>query len=88
MSTQHPSTPAQGLLRGRRILVTGVLTPRSIAFAIAAAAQAAGAEVVLTSFGRAMSLTRKSAQRLSPEPEVLEMDVTDARIVPISGLMY
>jgi enoyl-[acyl-carrier protein] reductase I len=57
--------------------VTGVLTPKSIAFAIAAAAQAAGAEVMLTSFGRAMSLTRRSAQRLSPVPEVLEMDVTD-----------
>ena len=57
--------------------MTGVLTPRSIAFAIAAAAQAAGAEVMLTSFGRAMSLTRKSAKRLTPVPEVLEMDVTD-----------
>ena len=77
MSTENPSTPLRDLLHGKRIVVTGVLTPRSIAFAIAAAAQAAGAEVVLTSFGRAMSLTRKSAQRLDPVPEVLEMDVTD-----------
>lgn len=77
MSTKNPSTPAHGLLTGRRIVVTGVLTPKSIAFAIAAAAQAAGAEVMLTSFGRAMSLTRRSAQRLNPVPEVLEMDVTD-----------
>jgi meromycolic acid enoyl-[acyl-carrier-protein] reductase len=77
VSTNNPSTPAHGLLSGKRIVVTGVLTPKSIAFAIAAAAQAAGAEVVLTSFGRAMSLTRRSAQRLSPVPEVLEMDVTD-----------
>ena len=61
MTTENPSTPAHDLLRGKRILVTGVLTPRSIAFAIAAAAQAAGAEVVLTSFGRAMSLTRARA---------------------------
>ena len=59
-------------------MVTGVLTPKSIAFAIAAAAQAAGAEVMLTSFGRAMSLTKRSAQRLTPVPEVLEIvDVTD-----------
>src|SRR5947209_11878910 len=65
------------LLQGKRILVTGVLTPRSIAYAIAAASSAAGAEVVLTSFGRAMSLTRRSAQRLSPAPDVLEMDVTN-----------
>jgi enoyl ACP reductase len=69
--------PTTDLLRGRRILVTGVLTPKSIAFTIAAACQRAGAEVVLTSFGRAMSLTRRSAQRLHPVPEVLELDVTD-----------
>jgi meromycolic acid enoyl-[acyl-carrier-protein] reductase len=69
--------PTTDLLRGKRILVTGVLTPKSIAFAIAAACQRAGADVVLTSFGRAMSLTRRSAQRLQPVPEVLELDVTD-----------
>lgn len=76
MSTPEVN-PTTDLLRGKRILVTGVLTPKSIAFAIADACQKAGAEVVLTSFGRAMSLTQKSAQRLSPAPEVLEMDVTD-----------
>ena len=69
--------PTTDLLRGKRILVTGVLTPKSIAFAIAGACQHAGADVVLTSFGRAMSLTRRSAQRLQPVPEVLELDVTD-----------
>jgi enoyl-[acyl-carrier protein] reductase I len=78
-ATQRPAHPT--LLRGKRVLVTGVLTPRSIAFAIAAAAQAAGASVVLTSFGRAMSLTRRSAQRLDPAPDVLEMDVTDGEQV-------
>lgn len=72
-----PTTRSAGMLTGRRILVTGVLTPRSIAFAIAAACHAQGAEVVLTSFGRAMSLTQRSAQRLDPVPDVLEMDVTD-----------
>jgi enoyl ACP reductase len=71
------TTRASGILAGRRILVTGVLTPKSIAFAIAQACHAHGAEVVLTSFGRAMSLTQRSAQRLSPPPDVLEMDVTD-----------
>lgn len=69
------------LLRDRRVLVTGVLTPRSIAYAIAASAQSAGAEVVLTSFGRAQSLTRRSAHRLERAPDVLEMDVTDAEQV-------
>ena len=73
--TSAPAT-VPALLAGRRLLVTGVLTPRSIAYAIAEAAQRAGAEVLLTSFGRAMSLTEKSARRLDPVPDVLEMDVT------------
>ncbi|HEY2706260.1 MAG TPA: enoyl-ACP reductase FabI [Candidatus Dormibacteraeota bacterium] len=73
--TSVPAT-APALLAGKRMLVTGVLTPRSIAFGIADAAQRAGAEVLLTSFGRAMTLTEKSARRLDPVPDVLEMDVT------------
>ena len=67
---------ASGLLLGKRVIVTGVLTPKSIAYAIAAACQRAGAQTMLTSFGRAMSLTQRSAQRLDPVPEVIEMDVT------------
>ena len=49
------------LLEGKKLLITGVLTPQSIAFAAAQVCQEQGAEVVLTSFGRAMSLTEKSA---------------------------
>ena len=74
--TRAAAAPTTALLRDKRVLVTGVLTPKSIAYSIAAAAQAAGAEVVLTSFGRAMSLTQRSAQRMHPSPDVLEMDVT------------
>jgi enoyl-[acyl-carrier protein] reductase I len=62
------------LLEGKRVLITGVLTPASIAFAVARQAQADGAEILLTSFGRAMRLTEKTAARLSPAPEVLELD--------------
>jgi len=65
------------LLQGKRVVVTGVLTPQSLAFGIAELAQAEGAEVVLTGFGRAMSLTERSARRLTPAPEVLELDVTN-----------
>jgi enoyl-[acyl-carrier protein] reductase I len=78
------ASAASGLLTGRRLLITGVLTPRSIAYAIAEAAQRAGAEIVLTSFGRVRSLTEKSARRLPVEADVLELDVTseaDARAV-------
>jgi len=66
------------LLADRRILVTGVLNDASIAFSVARRAQEDGAEVMLTSFGRAMSLTQRAARRL-PEPvEVVELDVADA----------
>src|SRR3990170_358942 len=65
------------LLDGKRLLVTGVLTPQSIAFAAAQAAQDQGAEVVLTSFGKAMGLTEKSARRLPTPADVLEMDAND-----------
>jgi len=66
------------LLEGKKLLVTGVLTPQSIAFAVAREAQEQGAELLLTSFGKAMSLTEKSARRLPSPPDVLEMDVNDA----------
>lgn len=70
------------LLQGKRLLVTGVLTPQSLAYGIAELALAEGAEVVLTSFGRGMSLTERSAKRLSPVPEVLELDVANAEHFP------
>ena len=66
------------LLDGKRILVTGVLNDASIAFSVAELAQQQGAEVVLSSFGRAMSLTRRAARRLPSEPEIVELDVTDS----------
>jgi enoyl ACP reductase len=65
------------LLQGKKLLITGVLTPQSIAYGIAETAQKEGAELILTSFGRAMSLTERSAKRLSPAPELLELDVTN-----------
>ncbi|CAN5604263.1 MAG: enoyl-ACP reductase FabI [Iamia sp.] len=66
------------LLADRTVLITGVLTPSSIAFTCARLAQEQGAEVVLTSFGRALSVTRRAAQRLPTPVDVLELDVTDA----------
>ncbi len=66
------------LLKGKKLLITGVLTPQSIAFGIAKQAQLEGAEVLLTSFGRPMSLTQRSARKLSPVPDVLELDVSNA----------
>jgi meromycolic acid enoyl-[acyl-carrier-protein] reductase len=67
-----------GILDGKRILVTGVLTEASIAFHVARIAQEEGATVVLTSFGRVLSLTRRIAVRLPVPAPVVELDVTSA----------
>jgi len=70
------------LLQGKKLLLTGVLTPQSIAFTVAQHAQAQGAELLLTSFGRPMSLTQRTARKLDPVPEVLELDVTNPEHFP------
>jgi len=66
-----------GLLDGKKLLVTGVLTDTSIAFHVARLAQQEGAEVVLTSFGRQMRITQVISRRLPTEAPVVELDVTD-----------
>jgi meromycolic acid enoyl-[acyl-carrier-protein] reductase len=63
------------LLGGKKLLITGVLTPASIAFDSARVAQEQGADIVLTGFGRGMGLTEKTARRLPAPPDVLELDV-------------
>jgi enoyl-[acyl-carrier protein] reductase I len=65
------------ILQGKRILVTGVISRESIAYAVAEEAQKAGAELILTSFGRAMRLTERAAARLPRKPDVLELDVNE-----------
>jgi meromycolic acid enoyl-[acyl-carrier-protein] reductase len=64
-----------GLLDGKKILVTGVLDRRSIAYSAARLSQEQGAEIALSGFGRAKRLTERTAKRLDPEPPVLELDV-------------
>ena len=66
-----------GLLAGKRLLVTGVITDQSIAFSVAKIAQENGATVVLTGFGR-LSLVERIAKRLPQPAPVIELDVTDA----------
>jgi enoyl ACP reductase len=65
------------LLEGKRLLITGVLSPVSLAFGVAELAQREGAEIVLTSVGNGMKHTKKAAAKLPVEPDVLELDVTD-----------
>ena len=65
-----------GILEGKRILVTGVLTDASLAFSVAKLAQEQGAEIVLSGAGRGLSLTRRTARKLPAETDILEIDVT------------
>jgi meromycolic acid enoyl-[acyl-carrier-protein] reductase len=66
-----------GILEGKTILVAGVTLDTSIGFHVAKVAQAEGATVVVSNFGRAMSLTRRVIKKLDPVPLVLEVDVTN-----------
>src|SRR3954468_8546463 len=66
-----------GVLEGKRILVAGVTTDASIGFDVARVAQEQGATVVVSNFGRALSITRRIVGRLDPQPPVVELDVTD-----------
>ena len=71
-----------GLLDGKRLLITGVITDASIAFTIARMAQHEGAQIVLTGFGR-MSLVERVARKLPDPPPVIELDVANAeRVTP------
>src|SRR5258705_1863119 len=65
-----------GLLDGKRIVVTGVLTDASLAFGVATLAQQEGAEIVLTGAGRGLSLTERTARKLPSPVKVIEFDVT------------
>ncbi len=65
-----------GILSGKRILVTGVLTQASLAYGVAELAQQEGAEIILTGAGRGLSITERTARKLPETPQVLELDVT------------
>ena len=66
-----------GLLEGKRVLVTGVITDASMAFSVAKTAQEQGAQVVLTGYGR-LSLVERIARRLPAPAPVIELDATDS----------
>ena len=63
------------MLEGKKLLITGVVNRESIAYEVARQAQEAGAEVILTSFGRVRRMTERSASKLPQPPDVLELDV-------------
>ena len=70
-----------GILTGKNIVITGVLTDASLAFGVAQLAQREGATVVLTGAGRGLSITQRTARKLDIPVEVFEFDVTVAEHV-------
>jgi meromycolic acid enoyl-[acyl-carrier-protein] reductase len=69
-----------GIMQGKAILVTGVLTDHSIAFSVAKIIQEEGGTVILSSFGRAMGATERANGRLPQPAKILELDVTNVEI--------
>src|SRR5215207_8218232 len=65
------------ILEDKKLLITGVITRDSIAWEVARQAQEAGAEVVLTGFGRAKRMTERAATKLPTPVDVLDLDVND-----------
>jgi enoyl ACP reductase len=64
------------LLKGKHLVVTGVLTRSSIATAVARLAMAEGATCTFTSPGRLVRLTKQAIRGLDPEADVIDLDVT------------
>jgi meromycolic acid enoyl-[acyl-carrier protein] reductase len=75
-----------GLLDGKRLLITGVLTDASLAFSVARLAQEDVADIVLSGAGWALSLTQRTARKLPREPDVLEIDVTSPEQLAAAGM--
>ena len=65
-----------GLLDGKKIVITGVLTDASLAYGVAQLARQEGADIVLTGAGRALKLTQRTARKLGDDIDVFELDVT------------
>ncbi len=72
------ATPTTGLLAGKHLLITGVATTDSIAYATAEVAQQQGAEIVLGVFPRDLERAGEAADQLPTRPELLALDLTDA----------
>ena len=64
------------MLSGSRLLVTGVVTPDSIAFAVARRAQELGAEVLLTALPRVRAQALDAAAQLPRSAAVMDVDLT------------
>ena len=65
------------ILKGKNLLITGILTDASLAYSVAQLALDEGANIIVTGAGRGLRLTERTARKLDGEVDVLEFDVTD-----------
>ena len=64
------------MLADKRLILTGIVTTDSIAFAVAERAQLMGAEIVVAAFPRDIELARAAAASLPRAADVVAVDVT------------
>ena len=69
------------ILKDKKLLITGILTDKSIAYASAKIAIENGAEVIATGFGKGLRITERAVKRLSEDIKVYEMDIQDPKQV-------
>ena len=69
------------ILKGKKLLITGILTDKSIAYASAKIAIDNGAEIIATGFGKGLRITERAVKRLSEDIKVYEMDIQDPKQV-------
>ncbi len=66
------------MLTDKRLIITGVVTSDSIAFAVAQRAQLAGAQILLTAYPRDRALTEAATRMLPRAAEVVDLDITNS----------
>ncbi len=64
------------MLAGKRLLISGLVDERSIAYAVARRAQLDGAEIVLTTLPRDRPAAEQAATTLPTLPEIFDLDAT------------
>ena len=73
------------ILKDKKLLITGILTDKSIAYSTAKVAIENGAQVVATGFGKGLRITERAVKRLSDDIQVFEMDIQNKRHTPYAS---
>ena len=63
------------ILKDKKLLITGILTDKSIAYASAKIAMDNGAEVIATGFGKGLRITERAVKRLSDNIKIVNVQI-------------